>query len=61
MPDLAGSLTKLFTSGKKLSRRKSYLEQTGVESESHFHKFMPAVYFFNVYFYLGIFQKPPFK
>jgi len=61
MPDLEGSLTKLFTSGKKLSRRKSYLEQKGVGSESPFHKFIPAVYFFNDYFYLRIFQKPLFK
>jgi hypothetical protein len=53
MPDFEGSLTKLFISGKKLSRRKSYLEQKGVGSESHFHKFIPAVYFLNEFFYLG--------
>jgi hypothetical protein len=53
MPDLAGSLTKLFTSGKKLSRRKSYLELKEVGSGSHFHKFIPAVYFLNEFFTWG--------
>ena len=47
MPCLTGSLTKLFASGKKLSDRKSCLEQEGVGRESHFYESVPAENLFN--------------